>query len=63
MKLLYTLSETQSKALDLGDEEEICYCVPVDLQFDNHTKLAGGAYAEMVWLIVTTSRFLVLEQE
>lgn len=63
MKLLYTLNEMQSKALDLGGGEEICYCVPVDLQFDNHTKTAGGAYAEMVWLVVTTSRFLVLEQE
>lgn len=63
MKLLYTLNETQSKALNLSDGEEICYCVPVDLQFDNHTKLAGGAYAEMVWLVVTTLRFLVLEEE
>ena len=60
MKLLYTLNEMQSKALDLGDGEEIWYCVPVDLQFDNHTKMAGGAYAEMVWLVVTASRFLVL---
>lgn len=63
MKLLYTLNEPQSKALNLGDGEEICYCVPVDLQFDNHTKLAGGAYAKKVWLVVTTSRFLVLEEE
>lgn len=63
MKLLYTLNEPQSKALNLGDGEEIRYCVPVDLQFDNHTKLAGEAYAETVWLVVTTSRFLVLEEE
>ena len=63
MKLLYTLNEPRSKALNLGDGEEIRYCVPVDLQFDNHTKLAGEAYAETVWLVVTTSRFLVLEEE
>ena len=63
MKLLYTLNETQCKALDLGDGEKICYCVPVDLQFDNYTKMVEEAYAEMVWLVVTTSRFLVLEQE
>lgn len=63
MKLLYSLSEPQQKALALCDGEEIRYCVPVDLQYDNRGKLAGEAYAEMVYLVVTTTRFLVLEQE
>ena len=63
MKLLYKLSESQQKALALGDGEEIYYCVPVDLQYDNQGKLAGEAYAEKVYLVVTTSRFLVLEKE
>lgn len=63
MKLLYKLSESQQKALALGDGEEICYCVPVDLQYDNQGKLAGEAYAEKVYLVVTTSRFLILEKE
>ncbi len=63
MKLLYTLSEPQKKALSLDGGEEIYYCVPVDLQYDNRAKMAKEAYAEMVWLVVTTARFLVLEQE
>lgn len=63
MKLLYKLSESQQKALALGAGEEIYYCVPVDLQYDNQGKLAGEAYAEKVYLVVTTSRFLVLEKE
>ena len=32
MKLLYTLSEPQLKELSMEEGEEICYCVPVDLQ-------------------------------
>lgn len=63
MKLLYKLSDPQQKALALGDGEEIYYCVPVDLQYDNLGKQAGEAYAEKVYLVVTTARFLVLEQE
>lgn len=63
MKLLYTLSEPQQKALALGGGEEIYYCVPVDLQYDNCKKLAGEAYAKKAWIVVTASRFLVLDKE
>ena len=63
MKLLYKLSETQMNALSLGEGELLRYCVPVDLQFDNQTKQVGEAYAEKVWLVVTTARFLVMDEE
>lgn len=63
MKLLYTLSEPQQKALALEKEEEIYYCVPADLQYDNPAKMTVEAYTQAVWLVVTTARFLVLEQE
>ena len=41
MKLLYTLKEPQQRALSLHDGENIRYCVPVDLDFDN------GAHSPM----------------
>lgn len=63
MKLLYTLSEPQLKELSMEEGEEICYCVPVDLQYDNHVKMTVEAYAQAVWLVVTTERFVVLEKE
>jgi len=63
MKLLYTLSQTQMDALALEQGEEICYCVPVDLELDGGTRRALEAYAEAVWLTVTDKRFLVLEGE
>lgn len=49
------------EALALEDKEELRYCVPVDLQFDNRTKQARQAYANKVWLVVTSARFVVLE--
>ena len=63
MKLLYTLNEAQMQALSLNREEELRYCVPVDLQYDNNAKQAKEAYADTVWLVVTTARFLVLDEK
>ena len=63
MKLLYSLSEPQTKALALSDGETICYCVPIDLAFDNQAKQARETYTETTWLVVTTKRFVVLEKE
>ena len=63
MKLLYTLNEAQMQALSLDREEELRYCVPVDLQYDNNAKQAKEAYADTVWLVVTTTRFLVLDEK
>lgn len=61
MKLLYTLEEPQQKALALEDGEDVWYCVPVDLRFDNGKKSAGNAYTDATWLVVTQRRLLVLE--
>ncbi len=63
MKLLYTLNEAQMQALSLNRGEELRYCVPVDLQYDNNAKQAKEAYADTVWLVVTTARFLVLDEK
>ena len=61
MKLLYTLKESQQKALELRDGESIWYCVPVDLGFDNEKKSAEASYADATWIVVTEERLLVLE--
>ncbi|MCM1024887.1 MAG: ABC transporter ATP-binding protein/permease [Roseburia sp.] len=63
MKLLYTLKESQQKALSLRGGEEIWYCVPVDLGFDNEKKRAESSYTDTVWIVVTTERLLILEGE
>ncbi len=61
MKLVYTLSEPQKRALALGEGETVWYCVPVDLAFDNKKKGAEVAYADSTWIIVTDLRLAVLE--
>lgn len=63
MKLLYKLSDSQMETLALAQGEELRYCVPVDLQFDQQAKLAREAYGLQTWLAVTTLRFVVLEGE
>lgn len=62
MKLLYTLTPGQIKALSLEPLETLWYCVPVDLKFDNQSKLAQDSYTSQVWLAVTEKRFLVLDE-
>ncbi len=63
MKLLYTLEESQSKALSRGEDEAIWYCVPVDLGFDNGKKSAGDSYTKTTWMVVTNKRLVVLEDQ
>lgn len=63
MKLLYTLKQQQSDALGLSPGEEVMYCVPVDLGFDSRKMQARESYTGEIWLVVTSSRFLVLEGE
>lgn len=63
MKLLYTLEESQNKALSLGEDEAIWYCVPVDLGFDNGKKSAGDSYTKTTWMVVTNKRLVVLEDQ
>ncbi|MDE7225101.1 MAG: hypothetical protein K2O34_15150, partial [Acetatifactor sp.] len=60
MKLLYTLMESQQKALSLGDGETIWYCVPVDLAFDNKARSARISYADQTWIVVTDQRLMTL---
>ena len=61
MKLLYTLTPQQIQALQLEQGEKLWYCVPVDLWFDNQSKLAKEAYTSQIWLVVTQKRFIVLD--
>lgn len=63
MKLSYTLNESCQRALALRDGEEVWYCVPTDLGFDNGKKSARTAYAEGSWIVVTNLRLIVLEGE
>lgn len=60
MKLLYELQESQRKVLKLLEGESIWYCVPVDLGFDNKSKLACEEYTLQNWLVVTGERLVVL---
>ena len=61
MKLLYTLTGAQREALGLSAGEEVLYCVPVDLEFDSRKMQAREAYAGRIFLVVTGTRFLVLQ--
>ena len=61
MKLLYTLTGPQREALGLEAGEEVLYCVPVDLEFDSRRMQAREAYAGTIFLVVTGTRFLVLQ--
>lgn len=63
MKLLYTLKEPQREALSLREGEDIWYCVPVDLEFDNSKKGAEVSYTDATWIVVTEERLMVLEGE
>lgn len=62
MKLLYELSEDLQKRLDLQDEEEIWYAIPVDLSIRQSDKQAFDVY-KTSWLIATNLRFAVLGDE
>lgn len=60
MKLLYTLKESQQKILSLGDGENILYCVPIDLSFDNGTHSPETSYTDQTWVVVTEERIITL---
>ena len=60
MKLNYALDKSRLDALHLEEGEDVWYCVPVDLYYDNAAKKAGETYTENMWLIVTPLRLLVL---
>lgn len=62
MKLLYELPKSQIAALALLEGESIWYCVPIDLGFDNESKLACEEYAGQTWLVVTEKRLVVLQE-
>lgn len=61
MKLLYTLDEVGQRALSLREGEQIWYCVPVDLDFDNGKKIAGETYTDTTWMVVTQERLVVIK--
>lgn len=61
MKLLYPLTEEQTDALSLSPPEAVWYCVPTDLEFNHTLKRSEEFYASETYVIVTTSRLLVLK--
>lgn len=63
MKLLYQLSEAELQALALKEGEQVLYCVPVDLDFDNEKKNALTEYSEKTRLVVTNERLAVIRNE
>lgn len=61
MKLLYTLEQEQLEVLLPEKEEDIWYCVPVDLRYDHAAKQAEEAFVSgRQYLVVTETRILVL---
>ena len=61
MKLYYELKEEQKRLLRLGPSEELWYCVPLDLLYDNKDKVAKEQFAgKEQYIAVTTERILVL---
>ena len=62
MNLNYELDQPHLDALSLAEGEEIWYCVPVDLHFDNARKTAQDTYTSQTWLVVTPLRLLVMHE-
>ena len=61
MKLLYTLTEGQQKALALKDGEKVVYCVPADLAYEEGR--AGSSYETEIFFAATNKRVFVLSGE
>jgi len=61
MNLNYALPEPLKDTLSLTEGEDIWYCVPLDLSFDNILKRARNNYTLECWLVVTSLRLLVLQ--
>ena len=60
MNLHYALDKPLLEALALDHGEELWYCIPVDLDFDNKSKKACTAYTSGTWLAVTPLRLVIL---
>ncbi len=60
MNLNYTLPEEALKALNPAVREDLWYCVPLDLSYDNTAKKACESFSEQAWLVVTPLRLVVL---
>lgn len=60
MRLNYELSESQILGMELQTGEDVWYCVPVDLWFDNEEKTAKEEYTSQVYIVVTPQRLLIL---
>ena len=73
MKLLFTLTESQMKALKLSNDEKLVYCVPADLAYDmekEKTDLSkkpvssvADRYEKNVYVAVSNKRLMVLAGE
>ena len=60
MNLNYKLPDACLEVLSLAEGEDLWYCVPIDLVFDNGPKLAREAYTYETWLAVTPLRLFIL---
>ena len=61
MKLLYELKEEQKRLVQKEPSEELWYCVPLDLLYDQKNKVAAEKFAgKEQYIAVTTRRILVL---
>lgn len=61
MKLLYELKEEQKRLVQIEPSEELWYCVPLDLLYDQKNKVAAEKFAgKEQYIAVTTKRILVL---
>lgn len=61
MKLLYELSEEQRGLLRMEQDEELWYCVPIDLLYRHSTRAEKGSFTgKDQYLAVTTKRLMVL---
>lgn len=62
MKLLYELKEEQKKLVQGSPSEELWYCVPIDLLYDQKNKVTREKFAgREQYFAVTTKRMLVLD--
>ncbi len=60
MNLKYELDKSLLDKLALSESEDLWYCVPLDLDFDQTKKLAKGTYASKSFLAITPLRLLIL---
>lgn len=55
MNLQYTLTQSSQRLCGLGEGEEICYCVPLDIDI-------SGDYQNDAYTVITNRRILTLEK-